>query len=156
MWFSVSMAQGKVLLFAFPAMEPLAEKLMALNENYEHGMPEGLFCGSKVPLIQISGVHCGDRNIGQSRFLQLPADWWNPDPTVRGETSSGDKFVGKTSFLSLVLKFSPRRFFAQFAALCTSVAEVARYCCAVVGSQSVCHGRSSCVLGSKKLVVSQN
>ena len=38
--------------------------------------------------------------------------------------------------------------------LCVSSAvAVARYCCAVVGSQSVCHVCSSCLLGSEKLVV---
>ena len=32
----------------------------------------------------------------------------------------------------------------------------ARYCCAVVGGQSVCHVCSSCLSGSEKLVVIEN
>jgi hypothetical protein len=69
-----------------------------------------------------------------------------------GGTSSEDKVVGKSSFFSLPSKFSLWNFFAQFGALpahCTSsVAVVARYCCAVVSGQSVCH-----LLGNEKLVV---
>ena len=52
--------------------------------------------------------------------------------------------------------FSTKNFFAQFGAvlaLCaSSVAAVARYRCAVVGSQCVCHVRSPSLLGSEKLV----
>ena len=74
-----------------------------------------------------------------------------------GGISSGDNFVGKISFFSLMSKVSLRKFFSQFgafAALCaSSVALVAKYCCAVVGNQSVCHVHSSCLLGREKLVV---
>ena len=51
-------------------------------------------------------------------------------------------------------------FFAQFEVLpapcAASLVVVARYCCTVVGSPSVCHVRSSCSLGSENMVVVKN
>ena len=59
-----------------------------------------------------------------------------------GGISCGDNFVGKFRF-QFGAKFSPRNFFAQFGgfpALCDlSVAAVARYCCAVIGSTMEYH-----------------
>ena len=62
------------------------------------------------------------------------------------------------SFFSLVSeKKIPPKFFSAIwgssCSLCILVVAVARYCCTVVGSQPVCHVRSSCLLGSEKLVV---
>ena len=67
--------------------------------------------------------------------------------------------MGKISAFILAPKFSPRNYVAQFefgvfpAPCASSLGAVAGYCCAVVGGPSVRHVRSSCSLGSEKLVV---
>ena len=74
--------------------------------------------------------------------------------------SMGDNCRGQFRFSVRCRNFHRDIFLRNFGALpalrASSVAAVARYCCAVVGSQSVCHVWSSCFLGSEKLVVVEN